>query len=96
MTPLSLSTPVATELERFVVERQIRGSAVGCMLHVGACCGQAPPMASPPVPDVPVAAARRRPLLSSRRSVAPPLAVLPVLGMPAVAAYCSETHNEEQ
>ncbi|GBP07277.1 hypothetical protein EVAR_92148_1 [Eumeta japonica] len=24
--------------ERFVVERQIRGSAVGCMLHVNACC----------------------------------------------------------
>ncbi|GBP61267.1 hypothetical protein EVAR_52755_1 [Eumeta japonica] len=27
---------------RFVVERQIRGSAVGCMLHVDACCRQAP------------------------------------------------------
>ncbi|GBP87197.1 hypothetical protein EVAR_64647_1 [Eumeta japonica] len=27
--------------ERFVVERQIRGSAVGCMLRVNACCRQA-------------------------------------------------------
>ncbi|GBP51436.1 hypothetical protein EVAR_37272_1 [Eumeta japonica] len=27
--------------KRFVVERQIRGSAVGCMLHVNACCRQA-------------------------------------------------------
>ncbi|GBP77544.1 hypothetical protein EVAR_98997_1 [Eumeta japonica] len=27
--------------ERLVVERQIRGSAAGCMLHVNACCGQA-------------------------------------------------------
>ncbi|GBP45686.1 hypothetical protein EVAR_35955_1 [Eumeta japonica] len=26
---------------RFIVERQIRGSAVGCMLHVNACCRQA-------------------------------------------------------
>ncbi|GBP32675.1 hypothetical protein EVAR_16837_1 [Eumeta japonica] len=25
-------------INRFVVERQIRGSAVGCMLHVNACC----------------------------------------------------------
>ncbi|GBP44293.1 hypothetical protein EVAR_27250_1 [Eumeta japonica] len=30
--------------ERFVVERQIRGSAVGCMLHVNACCRQASTM----------------------------------------------------
>ncbi|GBP83413.1 hypothetical protein EVAR_62427_1 [Eumeta japonica] len=29
---------------RFVVERQIRGSAVGCMLHVNACCRQASTM----------------------------------------------------
>ncbi|GBP19710.1 hypothetical protein EVAR_8870_1 [Eumeta japonica] len=28
---------------RFVVKRQIRGSAVGCMLHVNACCRQASP-----------------------------------------------------
>ncbi|GBP70562.1 hypothetical protein EVAR_54371_1 [Eumeta japonica] len=31
---------------RFVVERQIRGSAVGCMLHVNACCRQASTMDS--------------------------------------------------
>ncbi|GBP93308.1 hypothetical protein EVAR_66541_1 [Eumeta japonica] len=30
--------PIVT---RFVVERQIRGSAVGCMLHGNACCRQA-------------------------------------------------------
>ncbi|GBP15689.1 hypothetical protein EVAR_5377_1 [Eumeta japonica] len=30
--------------KRFVVERQIRGSAVGCVLHVDACCRQAPTM----------------------------------------------------
>ncbi|GBP38205.1 hypothetical protein EVAR_18084_1 [Eumeta japonica] len=29
---------------RFVVERQIRGSAVGCMLHVNTCCRQASTM----------------------------------------------------
>ncbi|GBP04344.1 hypothetical protein EVAR_6545_1 [Eumeta japonica] len=29
---------------RFVVERQIRGSAVGCMLNVNACCRQASTM----------------------------------------------------
>ncbi|GBP58640.1 hypothetical protein EVAR_38879_1 [Eumeta japonica] len=34
-----MECPSKTE-ERFVVERQIRGSAVGCMLHVNACCRQ--------------------------------------------------------
>ncbi|GBP85525.1 hypothetical protein EVAR_53749_1 [Eumeta japonica] len=32
------------EFVKFVVERQIRGSAVGCMLHVNACCRQASTM----------------------------------------------------
>ncbi|GBP27903.1 hypothetical protein EVAR_14093_1 [Eumeta japonica] len=31
----------ARSFARFVVERQIRGSSVGCMLHVNACCRQA-------------------------------------------------------
>ncbi|GBP29937.1 hypothetical protein EVAR_18417_1 [Eumeta japonica] len=31
----------SVHVPRFVVERQIRGSAVGCMLHVNACCRQA-------------------------------------------------------